>query len=269
MFDPESLMRHALEALDRAEEILGSKNHFAVSEKDELDIVTSTDLFVERTIRELLETRTPDVPVLGEEEGGDYDADRPVWVLDPIDGTANYARSLPMFGVSLGLMLNGTAQIGAISFPRLRTRYSAVIGHGAFCGSRLLTCSDQRDLRSCVVSVGDFAVSGDLLQTNGPRLSVLRALAGRVARVRMLGSAALDLAWVADGAIDASIMLSNKPWDTAAGVVIAREAGAAVLDVAGAEHHHHSESTVSVAPGVRESILEVLADAGLPDFTGE
>jgi myo-inositol-1(or 4)-monophosphatase len=99
----------------------------------------------------------------------------------------------------------------------------------------------------------------DAAEKNGLRLALNEQLAGRVQRVRMLGSAAIDLAWVAEGKLDASMTMSNKPWDTAAGVIIAREAGAVVIDQDGSDHTSSSAATIAVAPGVAEELLALVA----------
>jgi myo-inositol-1(or 4)-monophosphatase len=96
---------------------------------------------------------------------------------------------------------------------------------------------------------------------NRARLALTGLLAARVRRVRMFGSAAVDLAWVAEGRVDALVMLNNRPWDTAAGVVIAREAGAAVVDAAGAPHTMRSRTTVAAAPGVLAGLLGLVGEA--------
>jgi myo-inositol-1(or 4)-monophosphatase len=146
-----------------------------------------------------------------------------------------------------------------IDLPFLGTRYSAVEHGGAYAGNRRMVASRTSRLRDAVVAVGDFAVGVGAEEKNRLRLALSARLAGRVQRVRMLGSAAIDLAWLADGRLDASMTMSNKPWDTAAGVIIAREAGAVVIDQDGSDHTVASASTIAVAPGVVEELLALVA----------
>jgi myo-inositol-1(or 4)-monophosphatase len=115
---------------------------------------------------------------------------------------------------------------------------------------------------SCqVVAIGDYAVGTDAPQRNRLRLAVTGQLAAQAQRVRMHGSAATDLAWLASGRIDALITLSNKPWDMAAGVVIAREAGAHIVDKDGSRHSLHSQATIGAGPRLIEPLLCLVKDA--------
>lgn len=116
----------------------------------------------------------------------------------------------------------------------------------------------MRELGAAIISIGDYAVGEGADDRNRPRLALTAALAANVERVRMFGSAALDLAWVAEGRTDGCVMLSNKPWDTAAGVVIARESGATVTDTDGSAHTAGSRHTVAAAPGLSARLLRLL-----------
>jgi myo-inositol-1(or 4)-monophosphatase len=202
----------------------------------------------------------PGVAILGEEEGvsGDPDSEL-LWALDPIDGTANLVHGMPLTGVSLGLLYAGRPVLGVIDLPFLDARYWAVEHAGAYVGDRRIGASRTARLRDAVVAIGDYAVGVDADEKNHLRLALTEHLAGRAQRVRMLGSAAIDLAWVAEGKLDASMTMSNKPWDTAAGVIIAREAGAVVIDQDGSDHTSSSVATIAVAPGVVEELLALVA----------
>jgi myo-inositol-1(or 4)-monophosphatase len=145
-----------------------------------------------------------------------------------------------------------------IDLPFLGVRYWAVEHKGAYAGDRRIAASRTARLNEAIVAVGDYAVGVGADEKNGLRLALNEQLAGRVQRVRMLGSAAIDLAWVAEGKLDASMTMSNKPWDTAAGVIIAREAGAVVIDQDGSDHTSSSAATIAVAPGVAEELLALL-----------
>jgi myo-inositol-1(or 4)-monophosphatase len=112
--------------------------------------------------------------------------------------------------------------------------------------------------------MGDYAVGANAEARNRTRLHLTEALAGRALRVRMLGSSAIDLAWLAEGRVDASLTLSNHSWDVAAGVILAREAGAVVLDLNGQPHSTESAATIALSPGLRPEVLALL-DAIRPD----
>src|SRR5262249_1439804 len=156
-----------------------------------------------------------------------------LWALDPVDGTANFLKRIPLCGVSLALIDADQPVLGVIDLPFLETRYRAARGVGAFANDRSIRVSDTARLSDAVATLCDYAVGKDAERKNRLRFAVAEALATAALRVRMIGSAATDLAWLAEGKTDVSVTLSNHPWDMAAGVAIAREAGATVLDIDG------------------------------------
>jgi myo-inositol-1(or 4)-monophosphatase len=203
---------------------------------------------IERAIRGYLHDTTPDIGFLGEEEGGTTDLGTGwLWTLDPIDGTSNYAHRVPLCAASLALLHDGRPVLGVIDAPFLAERYYAVEGHGAWAGTRRMTASTTASLRDAIVAIGDYATGAQASRKNETRLAATIQLTPRVHRIRMLGTAALDLAWLADGRLDASITLGNDPWDVAAGVIIAREAGAMVVDADGSPHTLHSAATIAAS----------------------
>jgi myo-inositol-1(or 4)-monophosphatase len=257
---PAALLPVAHEAVTIAADLIRSRLPGSLTAKGDRDMATELDYAVERAVRAYLRDRTPGVAVLGEEEGVTGEAGGELlWALDPVDGTANLVHGIPLIGVSLGLLRRGRPVLGVIDLPFLGARYSAVEHAGAYAGDRRMATSRTSRLRDAVVAVGDYAVGADAEEKNRLRLALSARLAGRVQRVRMFGSAAIDLAWLADGKLDASMTMSNKPWDTAAGVVIAREAGAVVIDQDGSDHTAASRSTIAVAPGVVEELLALVA----------
>jgi myo-inositol-1(or 4)-monophosphatase len=142
--------------------------------------------------------------------------------------------------------------------PFLDMRYLAAKGRGAFGNGLHLQATKPARLSESIVSIGDYAVGDQAMAKNKQRIRLTTLLAERVERVRMFGSAAIDLAWVAEGRTDAAIILTNKPWDTAAGVLLAREAGALVVDAAGEDHDLNSTETIAVSPGIAEAVLELV-----------
>jgi myo-inositol-1(or 4)-monophosphatase len=159
------------------------------------------------------------------------------------------------------LVERGRPILGVIEHPFLGSRYWAVQGQGAFANGRRIQASRTASLREAIVSLGDYAVGADAERRNQLRLAVTKHLAATVLRVRMLGAAAVDLGWLAEGRLDASITLSNKPWDFAAGVILAREAGAQVVARDGSPHTLDSASVVAVAAPLRDDILDLLRRA--------
>lgn len=231
-----------------------------ITSKSDRDLVSETDTTIEARVRDFLTTQLPAIGFLGEEEGHQGNTDR-FWVLDPVDGTSNYLRTIPLCGISLALVEEDTPVLGIVELPFFSSRYCARQGHGATVNDQPIQVSDRTNLHEAIVSTGDYAVGTDADRKNAPRLALAAVLADRAERVRMLGSAAVDLAWVAQGRLDATIMFANKPWDTAAGALIAREAGAAVVDQDGTPHTLRSTATIATAPALLEETLQAVADA--------
>lgn len=253
------LMPVAVEAVDRASAMLRERSPGHVTIKGDRDPATEVDYAIERDVREFLLGHAPDVGFLGEEDGRFGDSESGfMWALDPIDGTVNFIQGVPLCGVSLGLVYDERPVLGVIDLPFLGCRYSALDGAGAYRGDVRIHARGDR-LADAIVAVGDYAVGDGSAAKNTERLRITGSIAAAAQRVRMFGSAAVDLAWVAEGRIGASVMLANKPWDTVAGVLLAREAGAEVIDRQGRPHSLESDSTVAVAPALREDLMRVLS----------
>lgn len=256
------LLRVANAAVDIARGIMLRENPGLITSKGDRDMASEVDYAIEDAVKEHLRIHTPDISFLGEEEGGGNPQDGSLtWVLDPIDGTANFIRGIPMCAISLGLIDGKGGVLGIIDLPFVNMRYSAFKGEGAYCGSRRIRASDTSSLADAIVTMGDYAVGDSALSRNKPRLDLTAKLAGRVQRIRMLGTAALDLVWLADGKTDASIALSNKAWDMTAGVVIAREAGARIVDSSGVDHDFDSVMTIGATPQILPQLLPMIQDA--------
>lgn len=261
MSDLRALLEIACVAVDRAASLVGRMAVGEVRSKGDRDMVSEIDLAVEEQVREFLSRETPELGFLGEEEGSTVPVRELTWALDPVDGTANLVNGIPLSAVSLGLVSDTTSVLGVIDLPFLSQRFTAAQGLGAYAGSVPLAPRTTTDLSQAVIAIGDYAVGPSAQERNKLRFAITHLLAERALRVRMVGSAAIDLAWVAAGKLDASIAMSNHPWDVAAGTAIAREAGAQVLDAEGDEHGLLSSATVAVAPGLRGPVLQLLDDA--------
>ncbi|WP_320065001.1 inositol monophosphatase family protein [Micromonospora sp. RTGN7] len=260
MSDYAGLLPVAIEAVRRGAEAMRGRSPGSLSAKSDRDLVSELDFTIERELRAFLRHATPAIGFLGEEEGSTGSAELQ-WVLDPIDGTANFVRGIPLCAVSLGLVHHNDAVLGVIELPFLDSRYAAARGDGASLNGQPIKASTVDDLSEAIVAIGDYAVGPDAAPKNQLRLALTAQLAERAQRVRMTGSAALDLAWLAKGRIDAALTLSNHAWDMAAGVAIAREAGASVVDRDGTSHDALSEMTIAAAPALSDTLLTLLAKA--------
>ncbi len=259
MIDLARMLDVAREAISIGADLIRTSTPHEIRAKSDRDIVTDVDLKVEQEIRAYLRRTTPGIGFLGEEEGRAPGTNQAtVWTLDPIDGTSNFSHGIPLSAVSLALVDHNRPIVAATTAPFLDLHYYATQGGGAFANKQRIRSSRTGDLSRAIVSVGDYAVGPDASRKNARRFRMTALLAQRVERVRMFGSAALDLAWVAEGRTDATVIMANKPWDTAAGVLIAREAGALVTDAQGLTHTFASTETVAVSPGIADDLLSTI-----------
>jgi myo-inositol-1(or 4)-monophosphatase len=261
--NPDALLPLALEAVELAADIVRTHTPGLLTAKGDRDYTSEVDYAVEQKVRAFLHERSPDAGFLGEEEGVSGDNYDRLWAFDPIDGTVNFAHAIPLCGVSLAFLDSGQPVVGVIDLPLFGSRYTAIQGGGAYSGPRRIRVSETSELANAVVTLGDFGVGVDATERNKLQQAILERLAARVLRVRMLGSAAIDLAWLAEGKTDASITLSNRPWDVAAGVLIAREAGANVFDLDGSDHSTQAEATIAATPTLTAD-LQALLSANSP-----
>jgi myo-inositol-1(or 4)-monophosphatase len=227
----EELARVALDvAREAGAQALGSwRSHIAIREKGRRDLVTEADLASERLIRERLAALTPDIPMVGEEEGGERDAPR-VWYCDPIDGTTNYAHGHPVWAVSIGLMEGALPLLGAVVAPALSTEWHAWQGGTAHRNGQPCAVSDTDDIQNALVATG-FPRERDTAPDNNfdSFVRVKKACRG----VRRCGAASVDLCWVADGTFDGYWERRLSTWDLAAGTAIVLAAGGRVSHLDG------------------------------------
>jgi myo-inositol-1(or 4)-monophosphatase len=251
----------ARRAAGEAAELVRTQAPGRLTDKGDRDPVSEVDLAVERFVRDFLHNKTPEIEFLGEEEGGHPTGHGLLWMLDPIDGTVNFLHGLPLCAVSLSLYDADTVVVAVIDLPFIGTQYTALLGQGAYADDKRLRVSQTSTLADALISIDQYAFGDDAERKNRLRLRLTERLAHDAQRVRMLGASAIDLAWTAEGRLDACIMLGNKPWDTSAGVLIAREAGARVLDHDGSEHSQQSLSTIAVTPTLEVELMAAVQAA--------
>ena len=261
MTDYADLLPLAHQAVDLAHDIMTTMQPGVLTPKGDRDMASEVDYAIEERVRAFLNQETPNIGFLGEENGTSGATYGLMWALDPVDGTVNFVHGSPLCAISLGLIAGRRPVLGVIDLPFLGERYSAVEGGGAELNGRRISVSSVSEISEAVVALGDYAVGDGAAEKNRERFPMTERLAGRVQRIRMHGSAAIDLAWLAAGRVDAIAMLANKPWDTAAGVAIAREAGAHVVDRNGLPHDMSAQSTVAAQPALLPAILDLVAGA--------
>ena len=258
-----ALLLAAEEAVDAGVRIMRSgRSHIgAVVAKGDRDFATAVDIRIESVIKASLAEATPGIAFLGEEGGGDIGSERGRWVLDPIDGTVNFARGSPLCTISLSLVLAGEPVLGIVDAPFLGERFVARRGCGAYMNGHRIMIHEVPALCEAMVGIADFKVGAGAEEENRIHLALVARLAHESLRVRMLGSAALDLAWLAAGRLNATLMLSNLPWDVTAGLLLVREAGGCVYDHDGSPHNAASRYTIASVPSLVEPITRIVAEA--------
>ena len=252
----------AIEIVLRAGEIQLERREsgFRVSKKGRTDLVTEVDFECERMCRTVIAERFPGHDVLAEELGTGTSAvqgSRWRWVFDPLDGTTNYVHGLPIFCTSLGLEIDGRTAVGAVYDPTRRELFTAERGEGAYLNGHRLTVSDTSTLIDGLVVTG---FPYDVHQRAGDLVGLFGAFLGQARAVRRLGSAALDLCYVAAGRFEAFWEQHLKPWDVSAGALIVEEAGGRVTGMGGAPFDVAAAHLVASNGRLHDEMLTVIRD---------
>jgi myo-inositol-1(or 4)-monophosphatase len=216
--------------------------------KGKQDFITAADGEVESLIVERLRARFPADAFLGE-EGGSTGSGEALWVIDPIDGTANFAHRIPHFCVSIAFVSGGELALGAISAPMYRELYRARAGQGAFLNERSMRVAET-SIKQAIVELG----WSSRRPTRAYTALVERVLATGATFMRA-GSGALGLAYVADGRTHGYCELHINSWDTLAGLLMVREAGGWTNDFLGSNGLARGNAVLACAPGLRDALV--------------
>jgi myo-inositol-1(or 4)-monophosphatase len=254
----EQLCRIALEVAQEAAALVmrAYRSEIAPSEKGRADLVTEYDVQSERLIRRRLAERTPHLPIVGEEEGGDPSG--PTWYCDPIDGTTNFVHGHPFFCVSLGLLERNTPLCGAVVAPALATQWYGFEGGGAFRNGNACQVSDTLLLSEALLGTGfPPAVS-----RGGPEDNIdsFRRVLPHARGIRRCGAAAIDLCMVADGTYDAYWERKLNAWDVAGGAAIVLAAGGCITDLRGEPPDLKVGHVLASNGHVHEALLALLPE---------
>jgi len=234
------------------------------SKQTAVDLITEVDLASERLIVEAIRATYPDHGIYAEEANGGEDFAKMnqiyegVWMIDPLDGTTNFAHGLPFVGISIALQWQGEVVLGVVYEAIRGTCYWAELGKGAWCEGRRMRVSRSRELGECVLATG-FSYDRATNPDNNTR--EVTCLVPRVQGIRRMGVAALDLALVADGRLDGYWEARLNPWDWAAGALMVREAGGRVTDYEGREWKPGMETCVASNGRVHEALLSCIQTA--------
>jgi myo-inositol-1(or 4)-monophosphatase len=248
----------AIEAVVSAGDVMMSRvgSDVHIAKKGTIDLVTEVDLEIEAMFRTMIGARFPDHAVLGEEMGGSATAPAgPCWVFDPIDGTTNFAHGLPIFCSSLALEIDGVAEVGAVYDPNRKELFTAERGGGAWLNGKPIQVSAAATLVDAMLVTGfPYDVHARVEEIVG----LFAAFVGQARAVRRLGSAAIDLCYVAAGRLDAFWERDLKPWDIAAGALIVSEAGGQLTNMSGAPFTSRGQNVVASNGLLHPAMLEVI-----------
>ena len=226
--------------------------------KGEINLVTEADLLSEEFIVGRIRRSFPGHDILAEESPDTTKGSSFRWIIDPLDGTTNYAHGFPIFCVSIALEVDGEILLGAVYSPMLKELFVAAKGEGASLNGSPLAVSRTADLAKGLLGTG---FPYDLRETRDNNMNYFRALSMSAQAVRRPGAAALDLAYVAAGRFDGFWELRPMPWDTAAGWLLVTEAGGAVTDIFGAAYGLRSPHILGGNGLINEQMLAVIAKA--------
>ncbi len=242
-----------------AGELLRSKlgTHIEVRSKGlRSNLVTEADTESEAIIRTAIAQTFPDARILGEETGESGTASRGRWIVDPLDGTTNFAHGYPIFSVSIAYEFDGELRAGVVYNPISGEMFRALRGSGAECNGHPIHVSDEDDLKDALLVTGFPPQRDDEVSSNlAPFADFMR----RCQAIRRDGSAALDLCFVAAGRFDGFWEADLQPWDVAAGMLILGEAGGVATDYRGGPPALDARQIVASNGKIHRAMLEVLA----------
>ncbi len=230
-----------------------------IDKKGVIDLVTEVDVAVERWFREFIQERFPEHRILAEElqdrspQGVESSPYR--WIFDPIDGTTNYAHGLPIFCASLGLEIAGRLEVAAVYDPTRKELFTAERGGGAFLNGTPIRVSKTDSLIDSLLCTGFHY---DVHQSSDDVVGLFARFIGRARAVRRLGSAALDLCYVAAGRLDGFWEERLHPWDVAGGVLLIEEAGGLISGYDGTSFHPGRADLVATNGAIHPLVLDVI-----------
>jgi len=249
----------AIEAVVKAGETQRShaQRAFQIDKKGLIDLVTEVDVIVEAGFRALVAERFPDHAVLGEEMGLSTDRRGAPhrWLFDPIDGTTNYAHGLPIFCASVGLEIDGRLEVAAVYDPNRRELFAAERGGGAFLNGTPLHVSRSSALVDAMLVTG---FPYDVQTRTDEIVGMFARFVARARAVRRLGSAAIDLCYVAAGRMDGFWEQDLKPWDVAAGLLLVEEAGGRATTFDGSPCSPYAREILASNGHLHDQMLDVI-----------
>ena len=247
------------------EKIKAAYGRFAVSgpqdvrSKSAFDLVTEVDVNIERFLTAAILSAFPGDKIHAEEMSSTQEITGRTWVIDPIDGTNNFAHDIPTFGIQCCLFDGGTPKMAVIWLPRQDELYTAIEGQGCFLNGKQVSVNKDFTADTAVISVGDFTHKSDRLAAL--QYKAVGYLYPRVAKLRMYGAASVDYAWFVSGRLAATVFTTRNLWDIAPGILLSQEAGAIIMGLDGKPYDYSKEGVMLAA---NEEIANLMRDAFNP-----
>ena len=257
-FDGQRMLDGLLGAVNHAGEIVREAATKAkkIIHKGRIDLVTETDMAVEAMLKEELAKLLPGSDFLAEETAKDTPLGEFTWIIDPIDGTTNFAHGLPFVANSIGLWHEDRVVLGVVNLPLMGEIFTAIEGQGAFMNGQPITVSGETNMERSLLATGfpyDIDTHLDTV------LRHFKTLLPLTQGIRRPGAAALDLAYVACGRYDGFFESALNPWDTAAGILLVKEAGGRVSEFdAGIPYEFGSSTILATNGGIHEELSRLL-----------
>jgi len=223
--------------------------------KGEVDLVTSRDRESQEIIYKIIKDKFPDHSILGEEDLHVEKDKKLLWLIDPIDGTTNFAHSLPLFSISIAFLDEGETRVGVVYIPLLNEMFYAVKGTGAFLNEKPISVSCENDLGRCLLATG---FPYDRRKSEKNNVSHFNKFILKCRDIRRMGSAAIDLCYTAAGRFDGFWEPKLHPWDTAAAFLMVLEAGGMVTDFSGNPFDPFTKECLASNKHIHPLMLEIL-----------
>ncbi len=233
-----------------------ANKHNRVSFKGRINLVTEADLASERYIIKAIEKKFPNHSILAEEESAKNKASEFKWIIDPLDGTTNFAHGFPFYCVSIALEYRGEIILGVVYDPQREELFHATIGGGSFLNGKKIHVTEETKLSRALLATG---FPYDIGSSNEDNLKNFARFAKVARGIRRPGSAALDLCYLACGRIDGFWELKLSPWDTAAGKLIVEEAGGKVTDFNGEKYFIYGKYILASNGRIHNQMKRILS----------
>jgi myo-inositol-1(or 4)-monophosphatase len=228
-----------------------------IMKKGAIDLVTEADLAAEKAILDTIRENFPKDNILSEEAGGHRAVSGRTWLVDPLDGTTNFAHGFPFFAVSMALEIENELVLGIVYNPCMEEYFQAAKGMGAYLNNKPIQVSKTQTLNESLLATG---FPYDIHEKPETVMDLFKKILVRAQGVRRPGSAAIDMCYVAAGRFDGFWESDLKPWDTAAGTVIVKEARGKLSTYEGNPYDPYKKSIVAANPFIHDAMIQVLMD---------